>query len=84
MKRPRLTVACLACAAGALMAGGCASTADTISQSRVAVYGESLAVTDGPVLGAGDALGRGLHEVILASLGGGETYATVTNSPDLR
>ena len=84
MKRPRLAVACLACAAVALVAGGCASTADTTSQSRVAVYGESLAVTDGPVLGAGDALGRGMHEIILARLGGGETYATMQDSPEVR
>lgn len=84
MKRPRPAVVCLACAAGVLVAGGCSTTADTTSQSRVAVYGESLAVVDAPVLGAGDALGRGLHEVILARLGGGETYATVTGSSELR
>ena len=82
MKRPRLAAACLACAAGAILAGGCTTT-DTTSQSRVAVYGESLAVADGPILGAGDALGRGLHEVILARLGSGETYASVTESPEL-
>jgi hypothetical protein len=82
MRRPRLTaLAVLAAAATALLAG--CSTGDS-AESRVAVLGESMPQNTTPMLGAGDALGRGLHEVILARSAGGATYATVTDSPDLR
>lgn len=75
-------------AAGVVLSvlGGCVQ-AD--ASSRVLV----LDVADTPVadapapptqLGAGDALGQQLHEVILARTAGGETYAGVANSPDVR
>ena len=85
MRRTR-PIAVLTTAAGltlGLALGGC-STQE--SGSRVAVLGgaETAPSARTPLaggLGAGDALGGGLHEVILARTAGGAAYATVTDDP---
>lgn len=77
MRRPRpAAVLTLLAPIGLLGLTACSSTES--AESRVAVLGASRPVETMPMLGAGDSLGRGVHEVILARTNGGATYATVT------
>lgn len=80
--RPIAVLASAGLAASMVALGGC-SVQD--AGSRVAVLGESTPpapAAPAPAagsLGAGDALGDGLHQVILARTAGGASYATVTD-----
>ncbi|MFK7960715.1 MAG: hypothetical protein AB8G96_09320 [Phycisphaerales bacterium] len=70
-----------------LVAGGCAGPESTSGRILVLDAADEpvIAAADGPVsLGAGDALGHQLHDVILARMAGTETYAGVSDSPDIR
>jgi len=79
MRRPRATVVLTLLAPVGLLGLAACSSTDS-AESRVAVLGESRPVASAPMLGAGDSLGRGVHEVILARTSGGATYATVTDN----